>query len=87
MNRLSDNMKPVGKKDKLIHLKELKERVDLVEDNWVNTTERVPNIKEWFVCYIGGERKVLTYNIPNKFWCDLYGKTYKNNEVTKWLDA
>jgi len=49
------------------------------------TNEYNPTTSEWFVCIVQGKRIVLHFNVPNKFWCDLIGKTYKPNEVM-WLD-
>lgn len=49
-------------------------------------TKKTPTTNEWFVCYVKGVRMILKYNVPNKFWADFCGKTYKPAEVDKWLN-
>ena len=54
---------------------------------WVNCDDRLPTENEWFVAYINGVRLLLRYNVPNRFWMEFTGKTYRPNEIDKWLDA
>ena len=54
---------------------------------WVNPNERTPTESAWYICYVNGVRQPLMFNPHNKFWASLSGKTYKQNEVERWLDA
>ena len=54
---------------------------------WVNADDRTPTENLWFICYADGVRQPLKFNKHNQFWVALAGKTYKPNEIEKWLDA
>jgi hypothetical protein len=45
-----------------------------------------PTQSGWYVVKIEGKRTVMNWNSINKFWVDFAGKTYKFNEIDKWLD-
>ena len=46
-----------------------------------------PTENLWFICYADGVRQPLKFNKHNQFWVALAGKTYKPNEIERWLDA
>ena len=54
---------------------------------WVDGDDRTPTENLWFICYADGVRQPLRFNKHNQFWVALAGKTYKPNEIEKWLDA
>ena len=54
---------------------------------WVNGDDRTPTENLWFICYADGVRQPLKFNKHNQFWVALAGKTYKPNEIERWLDA
>lgn len=54
---------------------------------WVNADDRTPSENLWFICYADGVRQPLLFNKHNQFWVALAGKTYKPNEIQRWLDA
>jgi hypothetical protein len=60
---------------------------DVRSSLWVNSDDRVPTENLWFICYADGVRQPLKYNKHNQFWVALAGKTYKPNEIERWLDA
>ena len=60
---------------------------DVRSSLWVNSNDRVPTENLWFICYADGIRQPLKYNKQNQFWVALAGKTYKPNEIERWLDA
>jgi len=60
---------------------------DVRSSLWVNSDDRTPTENLWFICYADGVRQPLKFNKHNQFWVALAGKTYKPNEIEKWLDA
>ena len=54
---------------------------------WVNGDDRTPTENFWFICYADGVRQPLKFNKHHQFWVALAGKTYKPNEIERWLDA
>ncbi|MEK6883284.1 MAG: hypothetical protein AABY22_26895, partial [Nanoarchaeota archaeon] len=36
-------------------------------------TKVMPVKEEWYICYVAGKRKILKYNLKNKFWYDFVG--------------
>ncbi len=45
-----------------------------------------PKIGEWYICFVSGQRQILMYNNHNNFWADFAGKTYRPEQIDKWLD-
>lgn len=60
---------------------------DVRSSLWVNADDRTPTENLWFICYADGVRQPLKFNKHNQFWVALAGKTYKPNEIERWLDA
>jgi hypothetical protein len=54
---------------------------------WVNANDRTPNENLWFICYAGGVRQPLKFNKKYQHWYAITGRTYKLNEIERWLDA
>jgi hypothetical protein len=54
---------------------------------WVNPNDRLPGDRNWYICYVDGERVPLKYNSANRFWSALDGKSYPATGISKWLDA
>ena len=51
---------------------------------WIKDSS--PKTNEWFICIVNGQRMPMMFNVHNQFWVDFSGKTYKPNQIDKWLD-
>ena len=45
-----------------------------------------PTKSDWYIVVVDGKRFPAMYNDHNNFWCGQDGKTYKPNQIEKWLD-
>jgi hypothetical protein len=59
----------------------------VISSLWINGCDRTPIENLWFICYINQDRHVLKFNKYNNFWSSLDGRTYKPNEISRWLEA
>jgi hypothetical protein len=53
---------------------------------WITSSEVSPSESSWFIIYVNGVRFPARYNKFNNFWIDSAGKTYKPEQIDKWLD-
>jgi hypothetical protein len=51
---------------------------------WTNKYN--PTNSDWYIVVVDGKKSPMSWNSHNKFWVDFGGKTYKPEQIDRWLD-